>query len=206
MLESKFVKSFTLVLNWEVNFSSIFGSFFILMTHNSPVNLKLMNFQLWTKESDQSRNFETFKCSGENFSHFWKQKSVFLQILHYSLVSWKITALDFFRSNITRTDISKCTFLGLLSARIKIHQIFVIFETAKQFSLKFFYQSWMPSNITLLYFLSWGIIYFGQKGPIKVQIFEIFECSGRNLLNSSCQFWTSQFLFNFCIFLHCHNT
>ena len=194
------------VLNREVNSFSIFLTLFILMTHNSPVNLKLMHFQLWTKESHQSPNFETFKCSGENFSnsscHFWKQKSVFLQILHHSLVSWKITLLDFFRSNITRKDISKCKFLGLLSARIKIHQIFVIFETTNQFFFKCFYQSRVPSNITPLYFLIWSIIYFGQKQPI----FEIFECSGQDLLNSSCQFWTSQFLFKFCIFLHCHNT
>ena len=45
-----------------------------------------------------------------------------------------------------------------------------------------------------------------EKQPIKVQIFEIFKCFGQNLLNSSCQFWTSQFLFKFCIFIHCHNT
>ena len=83
-----------------------------------------------------------------NFScHFWKRKSVFLQILdQYSVLS----------------------------------------------------------NITLLYFFRSNIIYFGQRQSIKVQIFEIFECLGQNLLNSSCQFWTNQFLFKFCIFLHCH--
>ena len=64
MLESKFVKLFMSVFNCEVNSSSVFALFFILMTHNSPVNLKLVHFQLWTKESHQSPNFETFKCSG----------------------------------------------------------------------------------------------------------------------------------------------
>ena len=54
------------------------------------------------------------------------------------------------------------------------------------------YQFWVSSNITLLSFLSSNIIYFGQKQPIKVQIFEIFECSCQNLLNSSCQFWTDK--------------
>ena len=80
--------------------------------------------------------FETFRCSGKNFPnslcHFWKQKSVFLQILH-------------------------------------------------QYSV--------PSNITLLHFFSSNIIYFGQRQPIKVQIFEIFECLNQNL---SCQFWTEK--------------
>ena len=130
------------VLNWEVNSSSIFAPFLILMTHYSPVNLKLLHFQLWTKESHQNPNFETSKCSDEYFSnsswHFWKQKSVFLQILHHSLVSWKITLLDLFRSNISGKDKSKCKFLGLLSARIRIHQILVIFETTDQFCFKFF--------------------------------------------------------------------
>ena len=43
-----------------------FASFFIVMTHNSPVNFKLINFLLWIKGSHQSLNFETFECSGEN--------------------------------------------------------------------------------------------------------------------------------------------
>ena len=50
----------------------------------------------------------------------------------------------------------------------------------------------MQSNITPLYFISSNIIHFGQKQPIKVHIFEISECSGQNLLNSLCQFWTGK--------------
>ena len=164
------------------------------MRHNSPVNFKLKYVQLWTKESHQK--FAKF------FMLFSKPKLVFLQILDHSLVSWKIIPLHFVRSNITTKNQSKCEFLGLLSARI----ILVIFETTNQFSFKFVYQSWVPSNITSLYFQSWSIIYFGRRQPIKVQIFEIFECSLQNLLNFSSQFWTSQFLFKFCIFLDCHNT
>ena len=141
------------ILKRQVNSPSNFASFFIVMTKNSPVNFKLIHFLLWIKESHQSTNFETFKCSRESFPNsscnFWKQKSVFLQILH-------------------------------------------------QYSV--------PSNITPLYFLSWSIIYFGQKQLSKGKIFEIFVCLGQSLLNSSCQFWTSQFLFKFCIVLYCHNT
>ena len=147
-------------------------------------------------------------CSGENLSYssIYFPKLVFLQVLHHFLVSWKITPLYFFSSNITGMDQSKCKFLRLLSTRIKIHQILVIFETTDQFSFKFIYQCWVPSNTARLYFLSCSIIYLGQKQPIKVQIFEIFKCLGQNLLNFSCQFWTNQFLFKFFIFLHCHNT
>ena len=46
----------------------------------------------------------------------------------------------------------------------------------------------VPSNITPLHFFSSNILYFGQKHPIKVQIFEIFECPGENLPNSLCHF------------------
>ena len=87
-----------------------------------------------------------------------------------------------------------------MSARIKSHKILVIFETTNQFSFKIFYQSWVPLNITSLYFLSWSIIYFGQKQPIKVQIFEIFECLGQNLLNSSCRFELVNSFSNFASF------
>ena len=46
----------------------------------------------------------------------------------------------------------------------------------------------MPSNITPLFFFSSNISYFGQKQLIKVQVFEIFECSGENLQNPQCHF------------------
>ena len=52
----KIVKSLTSILNWQVNSSSNFASFFIVMTHNSPVN-KLMHFLLRIKGSHQSPNF-----------------------------------------------------------------------------------------------------------------------------------------------------
>ena len=147
------------ILKWKLQFlcrdSSLrFATFFIVMTRNFLVNFKLIHFLLWTKVPHKSPNFEIFKCSDENLPnsscYFSNHKSVFLQILHQCLVSWKITLLLFFSSN---------------------------------------------------------IIYFGQKKPIKVHIFEIFICSDQNLSNSSCQFWNgSQFCFKFWIILHCHDT
>ena len=99
VLESKFIKLLMPILNWEVSSSSIFAWFFILMTHNSPVNFNLRYFQL------QGPYIETYKYSGENLPsslcYFPSQKFVFLQILPHSLVSWKITPPHFFRSNIT---------------------------------------------------------------------------------------------------------
>ena len=64
---STFVKFLMPILKQQVNSSSNFASFFILMTHNSSVNFKLINFLRWIKGSQQSPNFETFKCFRENF-------------------------------------------------------------------------------------------------------------------------------------------
>ena len=119
-----------LILKRQVNSSSNFASFFIVMTHNSSVNVQLMHFLLWIKGSHQSPSFETSEWSGENFPnsscYFPNHKSVFLQILHYSSVLGKITPLHFFSSNINtlvKRSQLKCKFLRLLSARVKICQI-----------------------------------------------------------------------------------
>ena len=91
VLESKFVQFFMSVLKQQLNSSSNFELFFIVMTHNSSANFKVIPFLLWTKGSHQSPNFDFFKCSGENFpnfsSLFSNHKLVFLQNLHISSVS-----------------------------------------------------------------------------------------------------------------------
>ena len=99
LLGSKFVKFLMSVLKWQVNSFLNFVSFFIVMTHNSSVNFKLIHFFFWIKESHQSPNFETFKCYGKNLlissCHFPSHKSVFLETLHHSSLSWNITHLYF---------------------------------------------------------------------------------------------------------------
>ena len=113
-LKSKFirfssaqVKNFQIShVNFEMTCQFLFKFCIILHchTHNSTVNFKFIHFLFWTKESHQSPNLDTFKCSGENLPnsscHFSNHKSVFLQILHHSSVSWKITPLYVFSSNI----------------------------------------------------------------------------------------------------------
>ena len=196
------------ILNCEVNSFSVFASFFILMTHNFPYILSshIFNFGQKNPITVPILRFTSAMVKiWQICCYFPNQKLVFLQILHHSLVSWKVTPLHFFRSNITGKDQSAniWDFWVLTS---KFTKFLSFLKQQISFISNFFYQSLVPSNITSLYFLSWIIIYLGQKQPIKVQIFEIFECLSQNLLNSSCQFWTSQFLFKFCIFLHCHNT
>ena len=101
VLGSKFIKLLMSVSNWQVNSFSNIASFFIVITHNSPVNFKLIDFLLWTEGPNKIPTFETFMCSGEilpnsSCSSFPNHKSVFLQISHHSLVSWNITPPYFF--------------------------------------------------------------------------------------------------------------
>ena len=88
------------ILKRQVNSSSNFALFFLIMTHNSSVNFTFTHFLFWIIWSHQSPNFQTFEYSGEALSnsrsHFPNCKSVFLQTLHYSSVSWSITPLCLF--------------------------------------------------------------------------------------------------------------
>ena len=162
------------VLNWSIPFQN-FASFFIVITHNSPVDFKLIHFLLGIKVPHKSSKFwvPTFKCSGKNLPnsscYFPNHKS----ILHHSLVSWKITPLYFFRSNITYFSCKE---------PIKV-QIFETFECSdknspnscqfwnnKSVFLQILHQSSVSWDTTPLYFFSWNFIYFQQKEPIKVQI------------------------------------
>ena len=136
-----------------------------------------MHFLLWAKGPHEHTSFDTFMYSSENLPnsscHFPNHKSVFLQILYDSSVSWKITPLYFFRSNV------------IYFARkgpIKL-QMFETFDFSDQnpphscdfwnnklaFPQTLHYPS-VTWDITPLYFFNWNFIYFQQKESIKVQI------------------------------------
>ena len=130
--------------------------------------------------------------------HFWKHKSFYLQILHQYSVSSEATTLYVFSLKILYFDQKQL---------IKV-QIFEIvecpdqnlpksschFPNHKEFFLQIFHDSSMSSKITPQYFFRSNIIYFAQKGPIKVQILETFECLDQNSPNS-CQFWNKKLVF-----------
>ena len=58
--------------------------------------------------------------------------------------------------------------------------------------LQVLYPSSISWKIIPLYFFSPNNTYFAHKEPIKVKIFETFECSGHNLSNFLCQFWNDE--------------
>ena len=62
----------------------------------------------------------------------------------------------------------------------------------KSIPFQILYPSSVSWKIIPLYFFSSNNIYFAQKEPIKMKIFETFKCSGQNSSNFSCQFWNDK--------------
>ena len=96
--------------------------------------------------------------------------------------------------------------LGTFEGSDQNSTILVIFETTYQFSFKCCQPilSVIKHNFSVLSKLKHYIYTLAKSSPLKGRFWS-FWVLGSKLLNSSCQFWTSQFLFKFCIFLHCHN-
>ena len=143
------------------------------------------------------KSLETYDCSGQNLSNFlckfWNE-SITLQILHPSSVSWKITPLYFFAK--------QYIFAQKEPIEMKIFETFVC---SGQNLSNFLYQSWNNKSIPLqilypssvawkitLFFYSSNNVYFAQYEPVKMKIFETFECLGQILSNSLCQFWNNE--------------
>ena len=144
--------------------------------------------------------FETSECSGQNLSNFlcqfWNGKSIPLQILYPSSVSWKIISLYFFSSNNTY-------FAQKEPIKMKIFETFECsgqilsnslcqFWNDKSIPLQILYPSSVSWKIIPLYFFNSNNIYFAQKEPIKMKIFETLERSGQILWYYLCQFWNNK--------------
>ena len=174
------------------------------MTQNSPVNFKLIHFVLWIKGSHQSLNFRLSNMLWWKFAKFLMSflkaqvsfpsdvASIFSAIKQNSPIFFLAQRL----CTLFKRSSWKCKFLIFSSAQVKIRQIpHVIFETTSKFSFRCciniqFHQAKLPYT-----FFSSKIMYFNQKKPIKLQIFEIFECLGQNSSNSSCHFWKHKSVF-----------
>ena len=139
-----------------------------------------MHFLLWTKGFQQSSSFDTFKCSVENLPnfplHFPNYKSAFLQILHQSSVSCKITPWYFLRSKVI---------YFAQKETIKVH-IFETFEysgqkspnschflSSKSVFLQIWHHSLVSWDITPLYVLAEILFTFNKRNLSKYEFNEI---------------------------------
>ena len=62
----------------------------------------------------------------------------------------------------------------------------------KPIPLQILYPSSVSWKKTPLYFFSSNNVYFAQKKPFKIKLFETFKCSGKNSSNSPCQLWNDK--------------
>ena len=133
------------IVKRQINFSPNFVSFFIVMTHNSSVKFKLIHFLLWIKGSIKVpilrlssalvKICKTPHIILQNTNQFYFKFCITLQRHVKSLLC---TFLGQTLYTLHKRNQSKYKFLWLLSARVKIHQILVIFKTTNQLFFKFY--------------------------------------------------------------------
>ena len=96
-LKSKFVKFLLSILKLQVDSSPNFVYFAVSWKITPLYFFSSNNIYSAQKEQIKVKIFETFKCSGQNSSNspcqFWIDKSMPLQILHHSSLSWHIITL-----------------------------------------------------------------------------------------------------------------
>ena len=95
------------------------------------------NIYFAQKEHIKMKIFEPFKCSDQNLSNsscqLWNDKSIPLQILHHSSLSWQITPLWILSSYFFKFGLKDPIKIPILSALEKIcHIPHVIFQTTSQ--------------------------------------------------------------------------
>ena len=131
-----------------------------------------------------------------SFRQFWNKNSIPLKILYYSSVPWKITPLYCFSSkNIyfaQKEPIEKKILETSECSGQNLSNFLCQFWNDKSIPLQTLHPSSVSWKITPLYFFSSKNIYFSQKEPIKMKIFETFTCSGQILSNSLRQFWNNE--------------
>ena len=124
--------------------------------------------------------FETFECSGQNLSNslcqFWNGKLIPLQILHPYSISWKITPIYFFRSNIyfaQKEHIKMKTLATFKCSDQNLSNSSCHFWNDKAIPLQILCHSSLSSQITRLWILSSYFFNFGLKDPIRIPILRL---------------------------------
>ena len=178
-------------VSWKATSLYFFSSNNIYFAQKDPIKVKI---------------FETFERSGQNLLNslcqFSNGKSIPLQILYPSSISWKITALYFVLAQTIHTLLKRSTlkwsFLRLSAARVKnSSNSSCKFWNDKSILLHILHPSSLPVDFKLILFLHW------IKGSHQNPNFQTFNCSGENLHIPHVTLQTTSFL-KFCITLQYH--
>ena len=164
---------------------SVFSSNIIYFSQKQPIKVQICEIL------ECSRQYSS-NCSCQ----FWTDKSILFQFLHQFLYFFIVMTLNspvnfkFIHFLLwTKRSHQSLNFETFVCSGENLKTSSCHFWKRKSVFLQILYQTSVPSNLTLLYFLSPSLIYCGQKQPIKEQIFEILKSSGQTLSNSSCQLW-----------------
>ena len=85
--------------------------------------------------------------------------------------------------------------MRLLSARVEFRQIpYTNFETTTSFLSNFCNPLQFHEGLFLCTFLAQTKYTLLKRSPLKIKIFETFECSAQILSNSLCQFWNHELI------------
>ena len=197
------------ILKRQVSSSWLFASLFIVMTHSSTVNLKLIHFLLWTKRSYQSSNFDTCKCSGENLQnsscHFPSATSQLLFKFCITLQCHERLFLCTFLAQTIYTLLKRSSwkwkFLRLSSGRVKFCQIpYANFETTSRFFSKFCITLQFHERLFLCTFLAQAIYTLLKTSPLKWQFLRLWSARVKFRQTPYANFeTTSRFLSKFFI-------
>ena len=135
---------------------------------------------LWTKRARQCTIFRLLGALVKVYpilhAVFETTRSGFLQILHHCSVSWRITPLYFFSSNLIYFEqIGHWSeIFRLLSGWVKIHQIpYVIFETTS-FFLKTLHHSSMSWRYVFCTFVAKTLYYFYKRSPPQYKVSDVW--------------------------------
>ena len=127
---------------------------------------------------------------------FWNEKLIPLQILYPSSGSRKKTPRHFLAQTIytlLKRSLSKWNFLRRLSVQDKICQIPICqFWNDKSIPLQILYPSLVSWKKTSLYYFSSNNIYFAQKEPTKVKIFETLSAQVKTCQIPIYEFWKNK--------------
>ena len=140
-----------------------FTSIFSAIKHSSSVLSKFKHYRLWLKAIRWRANFWdlwVLRCQNSLNSscQFWTNKSIPLQILHHSPVSWRIASLYFFSSNIIyfgqRQPITGQILETFECSSQNWSNSLCQFWNDKSFPLQIFHQSSVSLRITPFLFLA----------------------------------------------------
>ena len=163
------------ILKRQVNFPSSFSSFFRVITHNSSVLFSLCIFyfgkeQILTLPSVLIKIFQIAHVNFQTANQF------FFQTLHDISVSWRITPLYFFKSNVmyfARKGPIKVQTFENFECLDQNPPNFCHFWNNKLFFFLIFHHSSVSWDITSLYFLAEILNTFNKKSLSKYKFDEI---------------------------------